>query len=778
MTCPRVLRSGCTAALLLLCLVLSPARGDELLLKNGLRLKGTVLPISGLNAPTIAQNNNTEVPVAMFWMCDDGVRRFFVPRRFAEEMLAEDMSRTVTFQLTHQRSGSKGIPVTIGRFEKTDFDRYGRRTITLRTVRGPEPVQQAITQIRPEYLKVESTSHSWTIGLDLSAIPLETLRQVISQDSDFDPKRPEDRKAVVAFFVQAGMYQQAREELETMAGEFPELAGWAEETRREVAHLTALQALQEIRRRQEAGQHQFAAEYAAVFPPERVSADVLREAREIAASYARLRQQADAARMQLDLLQAEIDPQQAQRLAPLRAALLTELHPETVPRLEPFLRAETDDSLSPAEKLALAYSAWVLGSADALTRLEETIRLWDARFLLLEYLRAGDNPTRRQMLLDELIRTEGVSLPRVVQMIPRLPPPLASGPAEPGLVQTFDVEDAWQQVRHRYSVVLPPEYSPQHAYPLLVVLHAAGMSPEQALAVWAGDQERLGPAQRFGYVTIAPHYADPQDRSHSYDARSHAAVLDSIHDARRRFRIDSDRVYLTGHGMGGDACFDVAMSHPGVFAGAIPINGVSDRYCMYYRGNAPDLAWYVVGGERDGDERGLNLDRNARDLNFMMTRGHNVLYCEYKARGFEMYAEELPRIFQWMAAQRRAPLPRDWDVNILRPSDTSFHWLRVSGLPPRLSEPILWDATPRRAPRPLTIRGKITLANTIHLEHPGQHSTVWLSPQFVDFDQRIRIHHKGRQSFYDFVTPSLGDLLEDLRVRGDRERLYWAKVEL
>ena len=54
------------------------------------------------------------------------------------------------------------------------------------------------------------------------------------------------------------------------------------------------------------------------------------------------------------------------------------------------------------------------------------------------------------------------------------------------------------------------------------------------------------------------------------EARDQGRTVESIRDARKRFRIDSDRVFLAGHGEGGNAAFDIGMSRPDLFAGVIP----------------------------------------------------------------------------------------------------------------------------------------------------------------------------------------------------------------
>ena len=772
--------SGCLARYLtrcfvagLLCVAIaSVGQCDELPLKNGTVLRGVVVPINGLNSRTSKQNSTSARAATVMWMVDDGVRRWFVPSRQAEDPIPEDVRLgQVTFELKPEFSGRRGIPIDIQRYvERTEFDKYGRRRITLNTSQGQEHIFQAITEIRPDYLTVRSTSHNWEHGLDPSAIPSSTLQEMVHQA--IDAENPNERKAVVAFFIDAEMYAAAREELEQIRDAFPELATWADEMQLKVAHVNALRGLFEIRRRIESGQHELAYRYASVFPADRVSADVLREAEDLVAGYDRDIQQMKTVRTVLGALQAELEPSDQERVAPLRAVVTEELTIETLPRLEPFLRTAQDDTLSAAEKLALAYSAWVLGAGDAITNLDDAVRMWQARFLVLEYLRNDDDPNRRKELVLQLSQIEGVNVERVAGMVPQLPLPIIMPPLETGVVHPIEVVDSWDQLIQTYSVVLPPEYSSQHEYPLLVVLHGAGVPGEKEATWWCGTTDRPGPAQQRGYIVIAPDYAGDEQREYDYDVSRHEAVMNSIVDARKRFRVDSDRIFLAGHGMGGDACFDIAMSRPGVFAGVIPITGVSDKFCMFYRENDPDVGWYIVAGERDGQK----LDRNARDLNVMIKRGYDVIYCEYKARGHETFFEELPRIFDWMELHRRAPIPIEWSARILRHTDNRFHWLEMSGLPEKLAEPIIWDPPDQRR-RAFRIAGKLTPGNDVHVEHSADSMNVWLSPEMVDFGARLRVRNRGRGIVFNgFVSPNLGDLLEDLRVRGDRERLYWLKL--
>src|SRR5207237_7079947 len=130
-------------------------------------------------------------------------------------------------------------------------------------------------------------------------------------------------------------------------------------------------------------------------------------------------------------------------------------------------------------------------------------------------------------------------------------------------------------------------YHPDHSYPLIVALYSEQGSPQQELqGFWGGADDRGGQSQRNGYIAIAPEYVEKSEsKVYDYSAASHQIVLDSLRDAKRRFSVDSDRVFLSGHGMGGDAAWDMGLAHPHLFAGVIPINAAIDSYAIHYLAN-------------------------------------------------------------------------------------------------------------------------------------------------------------------------------------------------
>lgn len=77
-------------------------------------------------------------------------------------------------------------------------------------------------------------------------------------------------------------------------------------------------------------------------------------------------------------------------------------------------------------------------------------------------------------------------------------------------------------------------------------------------------------------------------------------IADVIADARRRWPVDSSRIYLTGLSDGGDASWGYAMEHPDEIAAIVPIasTGKPEGICRM-RG----VAVWAFHGEKDTDEK-------------------------------------------------------------------------------------------------------------------------------------------------------------------------------
>src|SRR5262249_2872454 len=151
-------------------------------------------------------------------------------------------------------------------------------------------------------------------------------------------------------------------------------------------------------------------------------------------------------------------------------------------------------------------------------------------------------------------------------------------------------------------------------------------------------------AADHGYILAAPDWERGLAANYGYTEREHDTVLDTLRDLRRRFQIDSDRVFLFGLGEGGKMAFDVGLWHPDLFAGVIPMGAAPEFHARRYWRNAQLTPFYVVNGTRAGESA-----TQLRDQFTNWSQRHFAsLWVEYKGRGIEWLGGEVPHVFDWM----------------------------------------------------------------------------------------------------------------------------------
>ena len=399
--------------------------------------------------------------------------------------------------------------------------------------------------------------------------------------------------------------------------------------------------------------------------------------------------------------------------------------------------------------------------------------------MIRQYLQAADKLSREEAVAG-FPSEEGSSPALVARLLAHMTPPVAvQAPAEEGEPFEFEVPGANPaSPAARCLVALPPDYDPHRRYPAIVTLHGAGFTPEQQIDWWAGPRNkrgwRGGQASRNGYIVIAPEWALEHQTQYQYSAREHAVVLDCLRGAFQRFSVDTDRVFLSGHSMGGDAAWDIGTAHPDLWAGVIPIAARGDKYCTFYWENAAIVPLYFVTGELDSSRmaaNSLHWDRYLR-------KGYNTTVVEYQGRGHENFSDEILRMFDWMGRLQRNFAPKKFTAVTMRPWDNFFWWIELRALPPRgMIAPDEWP--PPRGTLATRTEATVFPTNSIQVQTGAAQVTLWLSPDVLDLGRRVNIAINGNR-----ISPGLavlaGDvrtILEDARTRGDRQHPYWSKID-
>jgi hypothetical protein len=163
----------------------------------------------------------------------------------------------------------------------------------------------------------------------------------------------------------------------------------------------------------------------------------------------------------------------------------------------------------------------------------------------------------------------------------------------------------------------------------------------------------------------------------------------------------------------------------------------------------------------------------------MLGKNYDVTYSEYFHRGLEDLPEEATPIFEWFDHRRpRDAYPKKFKVSTARVCDTRFYGLIVrefnpgSITAPEAAEPLGQNL------KPATIEMQSSnLSNLLKVSANGvKRLDVWVSPKLFDFKKRLEVRINERAYFKGPVKPDIAPLLEDLRVRADRQQIYWLKV--
>ncbi|TWT66748.1 Alpha/beta hydrolase family protein [Posidoniimonas polymericola] len=765
-------------------LLAASACASTIQMDDGRTMIGDIGQTSGVaEDPTRPSPSAGEVKVTPILIIDDGLRRTFVNKFRVRNILDVDREKPIVISVWQDHAEHGAMVGAVGRqLRVTPFDDYGRRIYEMQAAGGSISVVQGITEVTPTYtrvrgLNVEPRSYVWDQRLATSSIPRETLSRILQ--NAVPENNPDARLQIVRLYLQAERYTDARRELESVLEDFPQLEDLRDELH-QLRQLGAKAILDEIELRQQSGQHKLVRLLLENFPAGDVDGKTLERVREMLVALDEQDARIALVHRLLDELVAAITEPAVQRVAgEIQAEIKQELNAASLDRMTAFINLADGDALDSDRKAALAISGWLLGSNQASDNLASALSLFDVRAKVLAYLRAPLAGEREKLLID-IRDSEAGDVRRVAQLLKLVKPPLPLPEEQERSPGVFELGTAIGPGlgNVRYLVQLPPEYDPLQRYPTVISLNGAGFRPEMQLDYWAGGQGtdgvRRGQAMRHGYITIAVDWLQPHQYSYGFTADEHQKVLAAYRDALRRLSIDTDRVYLSGHDIGSVAAWDIALAHPDLWAGVIPVLAAADEYIKFYTENALFLSWYFVCGELDGDK----IEQNAYEFDRYLKPKVDTTIVELLGRGHEPFTDEIQRLFDWMGRKTRRPSPEEFEVHSMRPWDNYFWWVEFDELPAKsMVSPSSWP--PRRGTRPARLIGRKYPNNKLGVRGQAGKTTVWLSPDLVDFDKPIEVEVNGRRvtDRDNPIEPELRVLLEDARTRGERQRPYWAKLE-
>jgi dienelactone hydrolase len=242
---------------------------------------------------------------------------------------------------------------------------------------------------------------------------------------------------------------------------------------------------------------------------------------------------------------------------------------------------------------------------------------------------------------------------------------------------------------------LPAEYSAMRQWPLILSLHGFNPANPEYVDWWNVDTRHHPIAESKGTIFIEPHgrgnaqYLGIGDRD----------VMRCLDEAKRRFSVDADRVYLTGESMGGHGTWAIVTRHPDVFAAAAPIFGgwdfrvttVSNPVSPPTPATPMEAFWFERGSSFANAENLLHVPllvvhgdadpavhvANSRHAVQLLQRwGYDIRYHEMPGWAHEDLGQHAA-IADWLLTHRRVASPATIRLRSTDLAGASAYWLRV-----------------------------------------------------------------------------------------------------
>lgn len=379
----------------------------------------------------------------------------------------------------------------------------------------------------------------------------------------------------------------------------------------------------------------------------------------------------------------------------------------------------------------------------------------------------GDG-ARAETLLDAILSDPGATI-ETVQALLRAGPRYAPRPV--GLLPSQPVQSRGR--RHTFGLYVPDSYRPDRAYPLVVCLHGAGFTGDAYLARW---QPRLGER----YILACPTLL----RGDWWTRTAEHLVLSTLRTVAARYRIDRNRVFLTGMSNGGIGAWLIGSHHAPLFAGVAPMAGGLDAVLFPFLDNLRNTPAYIIHGRRDQVmpvELSRSIARRLTELGYAVTfREHDRTHP--MAGGHFFPRQELPDLVAWLDDRRRGP-PPDTIVVVRDASHlATFGWVRIDATDriAALTENLIEGRDELITNRVYArLEAAVVGPNRIAVRTERvRRLTLFLNESLIDPSRPVTVLINGVEAHAGPVDASLTTLLRQVRLRGDWSRLYPVELRL
>jgi len=206
--------------------------------------------------------------------------------------------------------------------------------------------------------------------------------------------------------------------------------------------------------------------------------------------------------------------------------------------------------------------------------------------------------------------------------------------------------EATHAFRLSYLLFLPAQYETKRAarWPLILYLHGGslrGTDIESARKL--GLPHKLESEPNFPFVVVSPQ-CSPGEIWTDVDAL--AALINRV---QANYRIDLDRIYLTGHSMGGRGALYLAYRLPHRFAAVLALSPLSPINA--WKKSLAKVPLWIFHGKADTLAPVADTEELVREIE--ASGGHPRLDILPERDHFILDIYDRPEIYEWLMKQKR-----------------------------------------------------------------------------------------------------------------------------
>ncbi len=201
------------------------------------------------------------------------------------------------------------------------------------------------------------------------------------------------------------------------------------------------------------------------------------------------------------------------------------------------------------------------------------------------------------------------------------------------------------KITMKYLLYLPKIYEQKSSWPLLFFLHGAGeRGNDLNLVKKHGPPKLIDQGKEFPFIVVSPQCPNGK----WWEPFELLALLDEITE---KYKVDQDRIYVTGLSMGGFGTWALAAHSPNRFAAIVPICGGGEPIRVRALAHLP--VWVFHGAK----DTAVPLAMSEKMVEALKKRGGTPKFTVYPNAGHDSWTETYanPALYQWLLEQKRTP---------------------------------------------------------------------------------------------------------------------------